>query len=84
MKSRIYLATALALLLTACGTTERPLDADTREAIDSIYVEQVRMAREELDSLCKLERQNNLTRLVDSIKRHRLEEMAEKLRTVPK
>lgn len=72
------------IVLNACGNPNVPLDADTRQAIDSISSEQIRVARAELDTLCQQRHATELPRLVDSIKRVRLREIQEQLKTVPK
>ncbi len=74
----------LCLLLAACGNPNTPLDAGTRQRIDSTAAAQIRLAREELDSLCKLQQKTVLPQLVDSIKKKRLREIQEQLKTVPK
>ena len=80
----LTMAVLAALLLTACGNSGTPLDADTREQIDSITTARIRIARDSLDSLCEIQHTTVLPRLVDSIKQKRLKEIAEKLKTVPK
>jgi hypothetical protein len=74
----------LLLLLASCGSPETPLDADTRQMIDSITSAQISLARMELDSLCQQRRAAELPHLVDSIKEVRLREIQEQLKTVPK
>lgn len=71
-------------LLTACGNPDTPIDADSRQAIDSISSSQISLARMELDSLCQQRRATELPRLVDSIKQVRLREIQEQMKTVPK
>lgn len=73
-----------ALLLSACNNSNTPLDADTRQAIDSLAAQQIRQARAEMDSLCKQRNLTQLPQLVDSMKKVRLREIQEQLRTVPK
>ena len=72
------------LCILACGNPNAPLDADTRQAIDSISSAHIRQARESLDSTCKTRRATELPRLVDSIKQQRLQEIREQLKTVPR
>lgn len=72
------------LLLPACGPTDKPLDADTRQAIDSIATAQINEVRMEMDTLCQQRRLAELPRLVDSIRAHRLREIQEQLKTIPK
>jgi hypothetical protein len=72
------------LLFIACNNPDTPLDADSRQAIDSISSSQISLARMELDSLCRQRRVTELPRLVDSIKQVRLREIQEQLKTVPK
>lgn len=71
------------LLFTACGSPDTPLDADTRQVIDSISTAQINIARNASDSLCKQRRLTELPHLVDSIKRHRIQEIQEQLKTIP-
>jgi hypothetical protein len=71
------------MLLTACNAVDKPIDAETRQVIDSISTTQIRQARLELDSVCAAQRTTELSRLIDSIKQRRLKEIDEKLRTVP-
>lgn len=78
------LSFAFCFLLQACGGSGAPLDAGTRQAIDSIAAVEIRQARLEIDSLCKIERTTTLPRLVDSIKQKRLREIREQLKTVPR
>lgn len=79
-----FLPFALCVLLQACGGGGAPLDAGTRQTIDSIASAEIRQARADIDSLCKTERTNTLPRLVDSIKQKRIREIQEQLKTVPK
>jgi len=71
-------------LIAACDSADTPLDAGTRQRIDSTAAAQIRMARIELDSVCAGQRNTELSRLVDSIKNKRLQEIERQLRTVPK
>lgn len=71
-------------LFSACGGSGTPLDADTRQAIDSISTAQINLARKELDTLCQQRRAREMPHLVDSIKQKRLHEIQEQLKTVPK
>ncbi len=80
---------SLALLLVcfflgSCGGSGAPLDANTRQRIDSTSAAQIRLAREELDSLCSLQRKTVLPQLIDSIKQKRLLEIQQQMKTVPK
>jgi hypothetical protein len=74
----------VAYCLLSCGSPNTPLDAQTREAIDSISIAQIGAAQTELDSFCKQRRKLEIPRLVDSIKQLRLKEIQEQLKTVPK
>jgi GNAT superfamily N-acetyltransferase len=80
---KMFLKTLLILCIFtfgACEAQEKPLDADTRQVIDSMATEQIRFARQELDSLCQLGKTQTIPRLVDSIKMVRKQEIEEKLR----
>ncbi|MBC7774963.1 MAG: hypothetical protein H7246_05940 [Phycisphaerae bacterium] len=77
-------ATASALFLLSCGSQSTPLDADTRTRIDSIANAQIAKAQVEHDSLCKAAQITQLPHLVDSIKKIRIHEIEEQLKTVPK
>ncbi|MBK8427148.1 MAG: hypothetical protein IPL27_14750 [Lewinellaceae bacterium] len=68
----------------SCGSAETPLDANTRQAIDSLATAEIRVQRVELDSQCQMARVTVLPQLVDSIKQIRLREIEEQLRTIPK
>ncbi|MBL7797702.1 MAG: hypothetical protein JNJ90_14500 [Saprospiraceae bacterium] len=74
----------LSSVFAACDSANAPLDAGTRQQIDSTVAAQVRLTRIELDSLCVVQRSTELPRLVDSIKQKRLQEIERQLRTVPK
>ncbi len=67
-----------------CGGPNTPLDADTRQKIDSISAAQIRLARAEMDTLCQRERDTTLPRLIDSIRQKRLSEIQQQLKTVPR
>ncbi|MBL7781496.1 MAG: hypothetical protein JNM22_09800 [Saprospiraceae bacterium] len=69
---------------SGCGSSETPLDAKTREAIDSLSTAQIRVLRVELDSQCQMARVTQMPHLVDSIKQVRLREIQEQLKTVPR
>ncbi len=72
------------IIFTACGETDKPLDAQTRREIDSISAIQIRLVRAQIDSICQIQRQTILPKLVDSIKIERLQEIQEALKNVPK
>lgn len=65
----------LCLVFLACDGPGTPLDADSRQRIDSLTAARIRLARDELDSLCTIGRQTALPHLIDSIKQVRLEEI---------
>ena len=67
-----------------CGSGNAPMDAETRITIDSIVTAQNAMVRKEIDSLCVVYEKNMLPHLIDSIKKVRLREIEEQLKTVPK
>lgn len=83
----LFLLTGLLLVLlyvSACGNVpDPPLDADTRQRIDSISAAQIRNLRLVLDSQCRSERATLLPVMMDSIRKVRLREIEEKLRTIP-
>jgi hypothetical protein len=70
--------------MLACGGSETPLDAKTREAIDSLSTAEIRVLRIELDSQCQMARVTQMPQLVDSIKQVRLSEIQAQLKTIPK
>ncbi len=82
--SAIVLAVAFTALLSACGGSNVPLDADTRAAIDSTATAQIAKARVELDSLCATSERMQMAHLVDSIKKVRLQEIEEQLKQIPR
>ena len=67
-----------------CGSAEKPLDADTRQTIDSLVAVRTREIRTEMDTLCAHKRFSEVPRLVDSIKQIRKREIEQALKTVPK
>lgn len=72
-------------LLPACdGAADKPLDAQTRRAIDSISAVRIREMRQQMDSLCQQQQATVLPRLVDSIRSEREREIREALKNVPK
>lgn len=73
------------LLFSACGDGgNKPLDAKTRQAIDSISAEHIRLVRIELDSQCAKQRTTELPRLIDSIRAIREQQIREKLKGLTK
>ena len=74
----------LLIVFCACDSPNTPLDADTRQRIDSAATEQIRLATIEIDTMCIRLRSTMRAQLVDSIKQVRLREIQEQLRTVPK
>lgn len=68
----------------ACGNANTPLDANTRQTIDSLSTTEIRLLRVELDSQCQLARTTQMPHMVDSIKAVRLREIQEQLKTIPK
>ncbi len=80
----LQLATATAIWLVSCDSQNRPMDASTRSRIDSIANAQIAIAQVQHDSTCKAARITVLPQLVDSIKKVRLREIEEQLKTVPK
>lgn len=80
----VLLLMVAVLGLAACGTGTTPLDSDTRLRIDSIANAQIARAQVQHDSLCEAAYRTELPLLVDSIKKIRLREIQEQLKTVPK
>lgn len=78
-----FLLVAVLFYAPACGGPEAPLDAGTRQRIDSIAAARIRDLRVVLDSQCQAERTVQLPVLMDSIRRVRLREIEEKLRSIP-
>lgn len=72
------------LLFAGCEGANTPLDAGTRDAIDSISAAEIKRLRVEMDSLCQMQRTTVLPHLVDSIKQKRLREIEQQLKTIPK
>ncbi|MCC6283150.1 MAG: hypothetical protein IT262_21260 [Saprospiraceae bacterium] len=68
----------------ACGSAETPLDANTRQAIDSLTTAEIRVLRVELDSQCQRDRLTIVPQMVDSIKQVRLREIDAQLKTIPR
>ena len=73
----------LIVWLSACNG-KVPLDAPTRNAIDSTATAHIAKARVEIDSMCAVTEQNKMPFWIDSIKKIRLQEIEEKLKTIPK
>lgn len=78
------LAILLFFCAGACRNPDKPLDADTRRIIDSLFSEENRRVRAEMDTLCLKSRSTVLPHLVDSIRQVRLSEIEKQLKTVPK
>lgn len=71
------------LLAIACGGPNTPLEADTRERIDSLATAAMRDVRVRLDSQCLLDRRQVMPQMVDSLVAVRRAQIEEKLRNVP-
>lgn len=71
-------------LFCACGNPNTPLDADTRQRIDSAATEQIRLATVDLDSHCINIRYHQMNRLVDSFRQVRHQEIEAQLKELPK
>lgn len=76
----LFATGALAAFAPACEVTTKPMDADTRQAIDSIVGAKMGTAQLELDSLCTVESNTRLPHLIDSIKQQRLMEIEQQLK----
>ena len=72
------------VFISACDLGSAPIDAETRARIDSLSTARIAQAQLQYDSICRAAMKNELPRLVDSIKKVRLEEIREQLKTVPK
>ncbi|HAD13122.1 MAG TPA: hypothetical protein DCF33_11890 [Saprospirales bacterium] len=82
---KCYLVFFLAAgLMSGCGNNSAPLDAETRSRIDSIANAHVALAQKKYDSLCIVAQTTVLPGLVDSLKKERLREIQEQLKTIPK
>lgn len=77
-------AVACTVALACCDNMNTPIDAETRQKIDSTVVAQNKVAQAKIDSVCKVQRTTLLPLLIDSIKKERLKEIEAQLRTVPK
>lgn len=71
-------------LATGCEGPDTPLDADTRQRIDSLSNAEIRRLRIELDSVCAVQERTVLPRLVDSFQQVRRREIEEQLKTLPR
>ncbi|MCB9308284.1 MAG: hypothetical protein H6565_16940 [Lewinellaceae bacterium] len=80
----ILLSFALICAVASCSGTEAPLDAETRQTIDSLSGVGMRNVKAELDSMCVLERKRSLPHLVDSFRILRTKEIERQLKTIPK
>ena len=72
------------LTLASCTQTERPLDADERQFIDSVSNAQIRAFREKIDSQYQAAQKTELPHLVDSILKQRRREIKESLDKIPR
>lgn len=68
----------------ACEGSSAPMDAETRQAIDSIATAQISTLRVQLDTQCAQRHRTELPLLIDSIRQKRLKEINEKLKGVVK
>lgn len=68
----------------SCGSAETPLDANTRQEIDSLATAEIRLLRVELDSQCQMARVTVVPQMVDSIRQVRMREIDAQLKTIPK
>jgi hypothetical protein len=85
LDKKCYLVFFLAAgLVSGCGNNSAPLDAETRTLIDSIANVQVALAQKQYDSLCLVAQTTVLPNLIDSLKKERLREIQEQLKTIPK
>jgi|GEM_PF-754403 len=80
----LLFVSALSCCLLSCGSQNTPLDADTRTRIDSTANAQIAKAQVAHDSLCNALQTTLLPHLIDSIKKLRLREIEEQLKTIPK
>lgn len=84
MRCLLFLFLIFSVNGCSCGSAETPLDANTRQTIDSLSTSEIRLLRVELDSQCQLARTTQIPHLIDSIKQRRLYEIQEQLKTIPK
>ena len=80
----LFLGTASFLVINACVNKKAPIDADTRKLIDSLSTAQINVLKLQSDSLCEIAMEEQLPRLVHSLKTFRLQQIEQKLRqTLP-
>ncbi|MBK8556384.1 MAG: hypothetical protein IPL65_11735 [Lewinellaceae bacterium] len=84
MKRTVVLFFCLLWLFSCENATQKPIDGKTRQVIDSLSGVAQRDAKTVVDSLCQDLNRQEMPRLIDSIKQIRLQEIAEKMKTVPK
>ncbi|MBK7940166.1 MAG: hypothetical protein IPJ82_25170 [Lewinellaceae bacterium] len=80
---RVNLPLPLLLLLFSCGSAETPIDADTRQTIDSIAIVRIQVARAQVDSTCRQDRVTLMPHLIDSLRKERVSEIEKQLKTIP-
>lgn len=76
----LFATGVLSAFVPACEVANKPMDADTRQAIDSIVGAKMGATQLELDSLCTVQRNTRLPHLIDSIKQQRLMEIEQQLK----
>ncbi len=79
-----FLLFCLLWTVPACDPADMPLDAHSRRRVDSLTNVGTLRVQKEMDSLCLVQKTTVLPLLIDSIKRQRMKEIQENLRTIPK
>jgi hypothetical protein len=67
-----------------CENNNTPLDAESRQRIDSTVIVTNKATETEIDSLCKISLTTDLNRLADSMKSVRKKEIKSTLNNLPK
>jgi hypothetical protein len=79
-----YCIFLIIILFVSCGESNVPLDAEARRMVDSLASAEIGVERRTIDSLCKEQHTHVLPVLVDSIKKVRVEQIKEQLKSIPK
>jgi hypothetical protein len=84
MRTLVFVLSIFLFAICSCDQGERPLDAEVKQRIDSLSNVRIREAKAELDTLCKHQHLTLLPLLIDSIKKERMKEIEQALKTIPK